>query len=68
MDELIKELKNELENGRDNFVGEYCTIKSSLLDQAIGELQRLHAIIEGQQDHGETYGRRSGGAKEALFK
>jgi len=35
--------------------------------QAVAEIRRLSALVN-EQSHAETYGRRSGGGKEILFK
>ncbi len=42
--------------------------KADMLFEAAVEIKRLRGMIEDQQSHGEIYGRRSGGAKEVLFK
>ena len=43
------------------------TDTAELLCEMAAEIDRLRGLVDSQS-HGDTYGRRSGGAKEVLFK
>ncbi len=63
-------LIGELRNIVDGDPAQICT-PQYLIDfgaRVMAEMTRLRELIDDQQSHGETYGRRSGGAKEALFE